>query len=129
MPPQISSLCGMCICLCLYASHCVCLRITFSHLKRLQSWPQQKPSFCLTVENNNTSVPPKLSPYPIKPFSPIVIIRAINFYRSTPLLLPPPLQGFPSMSISPDSTLVLDDHLACSLVFNTSHIIFVDRIY
>lgn len=48
------------------ASPCVRPPITFNHLKRLQSRLQQKPSFRLMAQNNDTSGCPMLGPSPIK---------------------------------------------------------------
>lgn len=48
------------------ASPCVRPPITFNHLKRVQSRLQQKPSFRLMAQNNDTSGCPMLGPRPIK---------------------------------------------------------------
>lgn len=48
------------------ASPCVRPPITFNHLKRVQSCLQQKPSFRLMAQSNDTSGCPMLGPRPIK---------------------------------------------------------------
>lgn len=118
MLPRISSLCEMC----LFTSHCVCLPATFNHLKTVQSWPSQKPSFSLMAQNNNSGSS-MLGPHPIKRSRPVVIIRDINFKRSpyNPLLPSSPSVFLQSLYI-PLRTFIVTTVMLKANLYRTWHI-------